>query len=177
MTVVCPDGSTSALAAQDQQPLLERWLPQMARDPAYNPNASRSTPFALREHPQVSRLGLPWKPLPRLMAFPADLMGCGHYRVIEPFHAVLKAGLMDGYLGADHYDPLDMAVFEADTLLLQRQVSDAQIEYLRNYRRFFKLKLVYELDDLITNLPVESYHKGSIPKDITKRLRQGSRIV
>lgn len=173
LTLVCPEGGFAGIAPADQEKLMQRWLPQLARDPAYNPNASRITPFALREHPQISRLGLPWKPLPKLMAFPADLMGCGHYRVIEPFHAVRKAGLIDGYLGTDHYDPLDMAIFEADTLLLQRQVSDAQLAFLRNYRRFFQLKLIYELDDLITNLPVESAHKGNIPKDIAKRLRQG----
>lgn len=173
VTTVCLGQQPNILEATDQTTLLERWLPQMARDPAYNPNASRIAPFALREHPQVSRLGLPWKPLPRLMAFPADLMGCGHYRVIEPFHAARRAELIDGYLGPDHYDPLDMAVFQADTLLLQRQVTDAQIEYLRNYRRFFKLKLIFELDDLITNLPVESHHKKSMPKDIALRLRKG----
>lgn len=173
VTLVCPQGGFVPILPADQMRLMERWLPRLARDPAYNPNASRLKPFALREHPQVSRLGLPWKPLPKLMAFPADLMGCGHYRVIEPFHAARKAGLIDGYLGSDHYDPLDMAVFEADTLLLQRQVSDAQLDFLRNYRRFFKLRLIYELDDLITNLPVESAHKGNIPKDIAKRLRRG----
>ena len=173
VTLACLHESAEKLAPTEEAVLLERWLPHMARDPAYNINLSRKTPFSLTEHPQVSKLRLPWKPLPRLMAFPADLMGCGHYRVIEPFHAVRKAGLIDGYLGADHYDPLDMAVFEADTLLLQRQVSDAQLAFLRSYRRFFKLRLIYELDDLITNLPVENTHKGNIPKDIAKRLRQG----
>lgn len=173
VTLVCLEQSREKLSVEEEQHLLERWLPQMARDPAYTPNGSRTSLFAPREHPQVSRLGLPWKPLPRLMAFPADMMGCGHYRVIEPFHAARQAELIDGYLGSDHYDPLDMAIFEADTLLLQRQVSDAQIQYLNNYRRFFKLRLVYELDDLITNLPVESHHKGSMPKDIATRLRKG----
>jgi SAM-dependent methyltransferase/glycosyltransferase involved in cell wall biosynthesis len=173
VTLVCAQGGFAPINPVDQMRLMESWLPRMARDPAYNPNASRIIPFGLREHPQVSRLGLPWKPLPKLMAFPADLMGCGHYRVIEPFNAARKAGLIDGYLGSDHYDPLDMTIFEAGTLLLQRQVSDAQLNFLHNYRRFFKLKLIYELDDLITNLPVESYHRDSIPKDIAKRLRQG----
>lgn len=173
VSVVCLGGPLSALSETDRETLLQRWLPELARDPGYNRNLSRQTAFALREHPQVSRLGLPWKPLPRLMAFPGDTMGCGHYRVIEPFEAALKAGIIDGYLGTDHYDPLDLAIFEADTLLLQRQITDAQIRYLGNYRRFFQLKLVYELDDLITNVPVESVHKGNIPKDIAKRIRQG----
>ncbi|MCX7897465.1 MAG: methyltransferase domain-containing protein [Rhodocyclaceae bacterium] len=173
VTLICPDGGFRPIREADQSLLMERWLPQLARDPAYNPNASRITPFALREHPHVSRLGLPWKPLPKLMAFPADLMGCGHYRVIEPFRAAQKAGLIDGYLGTSHYDPLDMAIFAADTLLLQRQVDDRQLEFIRNYRRFFDLKLVFELDDLITQVPLESYHKSHMPKDIAKRLRQG----
>lgn len=100
-------------------------------------------------------------------------MGCGHYRVIEPFNAALAAGRIDGYLGTDHYNPFDLSLFDADTLLLQRQVTDEQLRHLEQYRKFFSLKLIYELDDLITNIPVRSLHRAQIPKDIAKRLRTG----
>lgn len=173
ITLIADDDGIVPIETADEQALLEKWLPQIARDPFYNRNLSRNLPFALGEKPQVSRLRLPWKPLPRLLAFPADLMGCGHYRVIEPFNAAMAAGKIDGYLGTDHYAPLDLSTFEADTLLLQRQVTDAQLRHLEQYRKFFSLRLVYELDDLITNIPVRSFHRSNIPKDIAKRLRRG----
>lgn len=175
-TLICTSDELKTLNDASESALLERWLPTIARDPAYNPNLSRVQPFALTVRPEASKLGLPWKPLPKVMAFPADITGCGHYRVIEPFHAVRKAGLIDGYLGFDHYNPYDMSLFAADTLVLQRQVLDQQLEFLRAYRKFFDLKLVFELDDLITNLPPENFHRSDIPKDIAKRLRAGLQL-
>lgn len=175
-TLVCTGDGLNTMNEHDEAEILQRWLPSIARDPAYNPNLSRAQAFALTARPEVSKLRLPWKPLPRVMAFPADVSGCGHYRVIEPFNAVLKAGLVDGYLGLEHYNPYDMSCFGADTLVLQRQVLDSQLEFLRAYRKFFNLKLVFELDDLITNLPPESFHRGGIPKDIAKRLRAGLQL-
>lgn len=175
-TMVAHDNRLTAISEASENALLERWLPQIAQDPFYNRNLSRNLPFALVEKPQVSRLRLPWKPLPRLLAFPADLMGCGHYRVIEPFNAAMAAGKIDGYLGTDHYSPLDLSAFDADTLLLQRQVSDQQLLHLEQYRKFFKLRLVYELDDLITNVPVRSFHRAQMPKDIAKRLRAALKL-
>lgn len=173
VTMIATDQSIDAISATSEETLLNRWLPVIAQDPFYNRNLSRNQPFALTERPQVSRLRLPWKPLHRLLAFPADLMGCGHYRVIEPFNAALAAGRIDGYLGTDHYNPFDLSLFDADTLLLQRQVTDEQLRHLEQYRKFFSLKLIYELDDLITNIPVRSLHRAQIPKDIAKRLRTG----
>ncbi|AUM00388.1 hypothetical protein B4966_09590 [Rhodocyclaceae bacterium] len=173
ITLIEARASYPTVDPADEQALLKKWLPDIAQDPFYNRNLSRNLPFALAEKPQVSRLRLPWKPLPRLLAFPADLMGCGHYRVIEPFQAAMAAGRIDGYLGTDHYNPLDLSAFDADTLLLQRQVTDDQLRHLEQYRKFFSLKLVYELDDLITNVPVRSFHRAHIPKDIAKRLRRG----
>ncbi|MCX8017445.1 MAG: hypothetical protein N2690_06060, partial [Rhodocyclaceae bacterium] len=161
------------LTPQDELWLAEHWLPTLARDPAYNINFSRAKPFLLTERPEITRLRLPWKPLPRLLAFPADDMGCGHYRVIDPFHAAREAGLIDGHLDYVHLGPYDMAVFAPDTIFLQRQVSDEQLEHLRNYRRFFDSRLVYEIDDLTTHVPVTSLHKPHIPKDIGQRLRAG----
>jgi 2-polyprenyl-3-methyl-5-hydroxy-6-metoxy-1,4-benzoquinol methylase/glycosyltransferase involved in cell wall biosynthesis len=175
-TLIAHDNQLAGIDAASEHTLIERWLPQIAQDPFYNRNLSRNLPFALVEKPQVSRLRLPWKPLPRLLAFPADMMGCGHYRVIEPFNAAVAAGKIDGYLGVDHYSPFDLSMFDADTLLLQRQVTDPQLQYLEQYRKFFSLRLVYELDDLITNVPVRSFHRSQMPKDIVKRLRTGLRL-
>jgi len=176
ITLIATTPLPNHISEQDEQTLFSRWLPKIAQDPFYNRNLNRQIPFALADKPQVSRLRLPWKPLPRLLAFPADLMGCGHYRVIEPFNAAMAAGRIDGYLGTDHYAPLDLSLFDADTLLLQRQVTDDQLHYLNQYRKFFPIKLIYELDDLITNVPTRSFHRNQIPKDIAKRLRQGLQL-
>lgn len=170
--IVLNDKPADLITDSDEVRLLENWLPQMAQDPFYNINLSRLNPFQLSNVPEVSKMRLSFKPLPRVMAFNADNMGCGHYRVIEPFYAVQKAGLIDGFLSAQHFNPFDLEVFQADTLYLQRQISDDQLRFLQNYRRYSKMRLVYELDDFITQVNVSSDHYVHIAKDLAQRLEK-----
>lgn len=155
--------------------LMERWLPEMARDKFYNPNYSRETLFALTEQPQVSKLRLSSKPIPRIIAIPGDAMGCGHYRVLQPFNAAMDSGLIDGFVGQEIYNPFDLSIFEADTLYMQRPMNDASLKFLRNTRQFSGLKLVYELDDLVTSIPEYNLHKAEWPEpeEVARRLQSG----
>lgn len=159
------------LAAPKADRLLTENLAGFAADPAYNRNMSRVEPFQLTTNPDITRLQLPWKPLPKIYAFPGDSMGCGHYRVIEPVNAALTAGLVDGYCSFQHLNVFDLAASQVDTLYLQRQITDEQMDVVRRYRKFHDSKLVFELDDLITNLPVANIHKQDLLKDLAKRLR------
>lgn len=151
--------------------LLGKELSAFAADPAYNRNMSRLEPYQLTANPDITRLQLPWKPLPKLYAFPGDSMGCGHYRVIDPVTAGLSAGLIDGYCSFEHLNVFDLAATQPDTLYLQRQITDEQMDVVRRYRKFHHSRLVFELDDLITNLPVANVHKADLLKDLAKRLR------
>lgn len=176
LTLIAPNHHIQTIEDSSAQKVLQSWLPNLVSDPFYNRNLSRQSQFLLTEKPQAGKLRLPWKPTPRLLAFPGDNMGCGHYRVIEPLEAAIKAGKVDGYWGFDHYNPYDLGLFEADTLYLQRQLSDEQLETIKTYRQFFKSRFIFELDDLITNLPVENIHKAQLLKDMPKRLRSGLKL-
>lgn len=172
ISLVALDDARSPITASDEVRLLEKWLPQMARDPFYNINFSRDEAFQITPRPQVSKIRLTQKPVPRLAAFHADEMGCGHYRVIEPFNAALKAEMIDGVLSNLHFNPFDLNILDADTLFVQRQITDEQLTILHNYRKYADIKMVYELDDLITNLEASNEHFVGIPKDIAARLEK-----
>ncbi len=172
ISLIALDDKRELVETIDQARLLEKWLPQLACDPFYNINFSRDAAFQITPRPQVSKIRLKEKFVPRLMAFNADEMGCGHYRVIEPFNAALKAGLVDGVLSNLHFNPFDLNVLDADTLFVQRQITDEQLVILNNYRKYADIKLVYELDDLITQVDVSSEHFVSIPKDVGQRLEK-----
>ncbi|WP_433851603.1 glycosyltransferase [Stenotrophomonas nitritireducens] len=153
--------------------LLERWLPALAHDPAYNPNLRLDVPggFRLGES-DFSWQPLPWRPVPRVLAHPADPWGSGQYRVIQPFEALRAAGDAEGALYATLLDTVEQARIDPDVVVLQRRVSDEDLERMRRMPRFSRALKVYELDDYLPNLPAKSVHREHMPRDVLRSLRQ-----
>lgn len=166
-------GDIGAKVEADRRELHLRWLPQLARDPYYNSNLSLNEYGCQIE----TRAGLTWdplswKPLPRILAHPADNQGCGNYRIIQPLSRAVETGLIEATHSFSYYTPVEMERFEIDTWLLQRQLMPHQTELIRRYKELHNCLLVFELDDLTTNLPTKSLHREHIPKEIRKWLRE-----
>lgn len=161
-----------AEAAQVRDALCERWLPQLADDPDYSPSLRLELPggFRLGES-DFSWQPLPWRPLPRVLAQPADPWGSGQYRVIQPFQALRAAGLVEGCGYARLLDPVELARIDPDVVVMQRRVSEDDIARMRRMRRFSRAFAVYELDDWLPNLPLKNAHRADLPADIVRSLR------
>jgi len=165
--------------AEQQDAMYAKWLPQLARDPAYNPNFSLAQPggFKLADT-QISWRPLDiWRPLPVVLAHPADTMGCGHYRVMQPFNALREAGMVDGALSVGLMHVVDLERYNPDAVILQRQIGEERLEAMRRIKAFSRAFKVYELDDYLPNLPMKSVHRQHMPKDIVKSLRRGLSYV
>jgi len=163
----------------EQDAMYAKWLPQLARDPAYNPNFSLVQPggFKLADT-QISWRPLDsWRPLPVVLAHPADIMGCGHYRVMQPFNALREAGMVDGALSVGLMHVVDLERYDPDAVILQRQIGEERLEAMRRIKAFSQAFKVYELDDYLPNLPMKSIHRQHMPKDIVKSLRRGLSYV
>ncbi|MBB5016864.1 GT2 family glycosyltransferase/2-polyprenyl-3-methyl-5-hydroxy-6-metoxy-1,4-benzoquinol methylase [Chitinivorax tropicus] len=157
----------------DRKQLHLRWLPQLARDPYYNTNLSLNEyGCQIDTRPSLTWNPLSWKPLPRILAHPGDNQGCGHYRIIQPLSRAVDHGLIEATYSFSYFTPVEMERFEIDTWLLQRQLHPHQTDIIRQYKALHKCLLVFELDDLTTNLPAKSLHREHIPKDIRKWLRE-----
>jgi len=167
------------VTAEQQDAMYAKWLPQLARDPAYNPNFSLAQPggFKLADT-QISWRPLDvWRPLPVVLAHPADTMGCGHYRVMQPFNALREAGMVDGALSVGLMHVVDLERYNPDAVILQRQIGEERLEAMRRIKAFSRAFKVYELDDYLPNLPMKSVHRQHMPKDIVKSLRRGLSYV
>ncbi len=167
------------VTAKQQEAMYAKWLPQLARDPAYNPNFSLVQPggFKLADT-QISWRPLDvWRPLPVVLAHPADTMGCGHYRVMQPFNALREAGMVDGALSVGLMHVVDLERYNPDAVILQRQIGEERLEAMRRIKAFSRAFKVYELDDYLPNLPMKSVHRQHMPKDIAKSLRRGLSYV
>lgn len=166
-------------SSSEQDVMYAKWLPKLARDPAYNPNFSLSMPGGF----QLADSKISWRPLegfraePVVLVHPADLFGCGHYRVMQPFLAMKEAGLIDGAISTGLMHVTDLERYNPDTIILQRQIGDERIEAMQRMQRFSKAFKVYELDDYLPNLPLKSVHRSNMPKDILRSLRKGLSFV
>lgn len=168
-----------AATVEQEDAIYARWLPLLARDPVYNPNFKLEAddefvlaPSLLSWNPLSS-----WKPMPRVLAHPADSFGCGHYRVINPLKALNNAGVVDGTFAWGHLSLTELERFAPDSIVLQRQIDAEQIEGMRRMQAFSRAFKVYELDDYLPNLPMKSVHREQMPKDILKSLRKGLGFV
>jgi GT2 family glycosyltransferase len=167
----------NAFDATLRQRLYQRWLPRLAHDPAHNPNLSLHRPggFELAD-PALTWRPLTWRPLPVVLAQPADLRGCGHYRIIQPLHGLRRAGLIEGAVGAG-LSLLDLQRYDPDVIVLQRQVAAEQLTALAEAKRFSRAFKVFELDDYLPRLPMKSLHRAHMPKDILRSIRRALACV
>lgn len=161
----------------EQLAMYDRWLPVIANDPSYNRNLALTKPGFELDPREAG-----WKPMvaslsPRILAMPADDSGCGHYRIYQPFKALRERALIEGGIGADILSPAEIDRIAPDTIVLQRQILDEQIDMIQRLKRYSTAFRVFELDDYLPNLPLKSVHREHMPKDILKSLRRALSLV
>jgi len=159
-------------AAADREAFYTRWLPRMVRDPAYNPNLSLRHGFAVETLACLSYDPYPWKPLPRVLVNPADETGSGDYRIAAPARALSQDYQAQTITSMATLSPVEMARVAPDVIVLQRQVYEHQVEAIRRYQRYAGALRVYELDDLITDMPAKSALRPFMPGDVGYWLRE-----
>lgn len=153
----------------EREEMQRRWLPTLARDPAYNANLSLTGNGFGFEY-GARRVHRPL--LPQVLCYPADASGCGHYRVRQPFAALREEGVIDGLISAVHRAPVELERIGARSVVFQRQIMEQQIAGMREVKALSGVFKVYELDDYLPNLPLKSMHREAMPRDILKSLRQ-----
>lgn len=159
--------------------LYEQWLPVLANDPAYNPSlALDKADFAVEVEPENLWRPLSWRPLPVIQVMPGDRWGCGHYRLIQPQQAMAAALQIDSNVQFRYLHAANQGRIQADSIVVQRQLSEPQIEEMQAIKRYTSSFLVYDLDDLLGNLPLKSIHRESFqPSQVARALRNGLSIA
>lgn len=159
----------------EEDAMYAQWLPALARDPAYNPGFSLQVAqgFKLADPELVWRPLQAWRPLPSILAHPADLYGCGNYRLIQPLNAMREAALVEGVWSVGLLHTVELERYDPDVLVLQRQIGAERLEAMRRMKAFSRAFKVYELDDYLPNLPLKNFHRQHVPKDVIKTLRRG----
>ncbi|WP_284450556.1 glycosyltransferase [Methylophaga thalassica] len=160
--------------------LVEKWSQLFTHDPFYNDNLSlRSRFFA----PEVD-IQRQWDPRfhdkTRVVVFPINGSGSGIYRMIAPMQALAERGDVELTWMPFHEfkeQPLlptlyELIRLEPDVLYVQQMLSDVTYEFLKQVKAHTQIKIVFSLDDLVTNLPKMSDRKKLVFRDMRSRLRK-----
>ncbi|MEA9729996.1 glycosyltransferase [Xanthomonas campestris] len=162
----------------EQEAMYRKWLPWIANDPAYNRNLNlNGDAFQVEDNNSLTWRPLRWRPLPTVLAMTADQTGCGNYRIIQPVHAMQAAGLADAIWSLRYLSPVEMQRLQPETLVLQRQMFDYNLEPQQRGTRFSNCFKVAELDDYLPNVPRKSLHRDAIPNDIMRSMRRSLAMV
>lgn len=168
------DAAKKARFQGEREAMYQKWSRWIAFDPAYNRNLSSVGRDFLVELAPPLTWDPEWRPRPRVLAHPADRMGCGEYRVISPMRALNEAGMTMGWETGKYLSVPELLRMDPDSILFQRQIEWSQIELMESYIRHSKAFRIFEIDDLITNIPVKSSRKKAFveQKDLIKRFRK-----
>jgi O-antigen biosynthesis protein len=163
----------NARFARERLAMFGRWMQRIAFDPAYNRNLS-SFGFGFAVETEGAPTWDPdFRPRERILVHPADREGCGEYRMIAPSRALFRAGAVHSYETMRLLSPPELARMAPDSIVFQRQLEWNQIEYMEQVKNTSSAFRIFEIDDLITNLPVKSAHRPSIAPDIAQRMKKG----
>ncbi|WP_448152727.1 hypothetical protein [Castellaniella caeni] len=154
--------------------LYAKWLPQLARDPAYHPSFGRFSPgFNLCQDASRIHEPLPGRPLPVVLASHGDWQGCGYYRVLHPYQAMAAELRLEGgvKLGAFHF--ADVARIEPDTIILQGAwANEGILVQIKRFRETTGAKVALEFDDYLPNIPTRSAYRRIVRQGVIKQMRR-----
>jgi GT2 family glycosyltransferase len=171
------NGPTYALEAE-QDALYFKWLPLIARDPAYNRNLSlQGRGFELETDPGLTSSLLPWRPLPVVLAMPGDLEASGRNRIINPALSMRIAELADVRLGLRPYLPAELERLKPDTWVMRPPATEAQVESLRRNAQFTRAFRVAEVDACLASSPVGIWLQGGRCEDAEFALHRFAGLV
>lgn len=170
-------------AKKEREWMFARWLPRLARDPAYNRNLALTAVDFRVEADVVPEWDPEFHDRPRVLGLPLA-GGSGEYRIRGPFRALSDAGLAQctavsppGLLQARVLHPVELERLAPDALVLHAAINDVQLEALELYRRFNPgVQRIMSLDDLITQLPPKNSFYRFAFKDAKPRLRRAAAL-
>ncbi|WKV97687.1 glycosyltransferase [Pseudomonas sp. H22_DOA] len=155
--------------SEQEKTFYKRWLPVVARDPAYNPNLSLNgaTRSSFTLEPGL-RSG--WSPfsnssLPKILGLPINASAVGHYRVTQPLIELEAAGRVQGQIRYSVNLPpiVEIERLSPDVIVLQGRYSEAPINEMPVLRDYFNARRIYELDDYVIDVPHRNAHIRNMP--------------
>ncbi|HXR01938.1 MAG TPA: glycosyltransferase, partial [Pseudomonas sp.] len=164
---------------QHEERFYLRWLPQVARDPAYNPNLALSS-LGAASFGLEPGLNSGWTPfsthhLPLVLAVPINASAIGHYRVTEPMIALESAGRATGVISYSQPSTIEIERLSPDILVLQGRYSEDRVNEIVSLKTYSNARRIFELDDYVIHVPKKNDHIRGMPdsQEMERVVRRG----
>jgi len=164
------DAAELAVRNQEQETFYRRWLPIVARDPAYNPNLMLNTlggsSFSLEPGLRTGWSPFSTRQVPKVLALPVNNTAVGHYRAIQPLIELENAGRASGRI---YYELPSIVEFERespDVIILQGRYSEDTINEIVALKPYTNARMIFELDDYVIQAPKKNLHVRNMPDPV-----------
>lgn len=158
----------------EQDALIQRWLPQVIRDPAYNPSLSLTrSAFTLEPSLRDSWNPLVLRTLPSILALPVNNTAVGHYRVNQPLRELEAVGRVFGRISFEVPPSVEIARMNPDVVVIQLRHSTESVDDIERVKRITSARRIYEIDDYVLEAPKKNVHARNSPRDTEQQLRRG----
>ena len=165
-------------AQRETDAIIDAWLPQLARDAAFNRHLCFAARSLWSTDPDLDQYeGEARRDRPRILSTGLGSDGSYQYRAIAPLQALNKVGHADSLIIPKYSDRVripsvaDLERLQPQSLLLYNTIHDDQLQALERYKRHNKALRVFGLDDLASELPQKNPFRTTVYKDIKKRIR------
>lgn len=162
------------LRKSEQDLFIRRWLPVLARDPAYNPNLNLgSGSFTLEPGVRTGWTPFSDRKLPSVLVLPINTSAVGHYRMSQPFIELEEAGRVVGKIAYHTPSLIEIERQSPDVIVLQGRYYEGPAEEIATFKNCFNARRIYELDDYVINVPHKNGHSRNMPADMESIVRRG----
>jgi glycosyltransferase involved in cell wall biosynthesis len=110
---------------------------------------------------------------PRILVHPADTSAGAYYRSIGPGVALRQTGHALTIASHKYLTDDQLRTLSPDAVVFQRQHEPAQLDAMRRYRKVLgaKTDFLFELDDLLWDVPSDNPAAAQLPADIKSIIR------
>jgi len=167
-----------ALHAEEKDTFYQRWLPLIARDPAYNVNLTLqgvgATNFSLEPGLRTGWSAFSKAQLPNVLAVPINASAIGHYRMSQPMIELEAANRVEGRICYGLPSIIDIERQSPDVIVLQGRYSEHAIDEIPPLKKFFNARRIFELDDYVIDVPHRNAHIRNMPskQDMERMVRR-----
>jgi glycosyltransferase involved in cell wall biosynthesis len=138
----------------DQMHFVDIWFHKLLCDSAFNKNLDNNSNASFINIDDLPHWNNFSKHTLKIWAIPRGLDGGGDYRIISPIQALDKASLIQAHIGWNYYNFAFLIMrYQPDVILIQTPLHDYQIQFLEVMKKYFKGKMIFEIDDLLDEIP------------------------
>ncbi|UCR86023.1 glycosyltransferase [Pseudomonas chlororaphis] len=171
---VAQEPEEQAIREREHDTFYRSWMPQVARDPAYNPALSLGySSFSLEVGLRNNWNPFSTRALPLVLGLPVNSSAVGHYRVTAPMAALEEEGRLIGRFAYESPSSVEIERLSPDSIILQCRYSDGAVSDILRMKKYSSALRVFELDDYVVSAPKKNTHARNQPLNTEEMLRQG----